>query len=208
MRPVARVCGQTQLSGRHDQTIRDLAGAAPSRHGDVLLKDGYPFLPPATERLLADPEASIHPPPMILTDTLPSASSLWSLHQPGDFLDCYSVASILSPREAATRGLTLPPWARGLLALRNAIVHPFGLKTGEPGQPFFPTCHESADELVLGTDDRHLDFRIGVFRQEGRIYLSTWVRPHNLWGRAYLACVMPFHILISRGAMARMDTSG
>lgn len=140
----------------------------------------------------------------VRTDTLPSASSLWSLHQPGDFLDCYSVASTLSPREAATRGLSLPRWAGALLRLRNALVRPFGLKTGEPGQPIFPTCHETEDEIILGTDDRHLNFRICLYRQDGRLYMSTWVRPHNLWGRAYLTLVMPFHILISRGAVARM----
>lgn len=143
---------------------------------------------------------------MICTDTLPSASALWSLHQPGDFLDCYSVASTLSPREAAERGLTLPRWAAALLALRNTLVRPFGLKTGAPDRPIFPTCLESEDELVLGTDDRHLNFRIGLIRAEGRLYMSTWVHPHNLWGRAYLRLVMPFHILISRGAVARMAT--
>lgn len=140
----------------------------------------------------------------IRTDTLPAASSLWSLQRPGDFLDCYSVASTLSPREAATRGLSLPRWAAALLRLRNALVRPFGLKTGEPGQPIFPTCHETEDEIILGTDDRHLDFRIGLIRQDGRLFMSTWVHPHNRWGRAYLALVMPFHILISRGAVARM----
>lgn len=140
----------------------------------------------------------------IRTDTLPRASSLWSCHQPGDFLDCYSVASTLAPREAAAKGLSLPGWANSLLALRNTLVRPFGLKTGAADQPIFPTCHESDTELILGTDDRHLDFRIGLIRQDGRIYMSTWVRPHNAWGRAYLALVMPFHILISRGAIARM----
>lgn len=139
-------------------------------------------------------------------DTLPRASSLWTLHRPGDFLDCYSVPSTLTPREAATRGLALPGWADMLLRLRNALVRPFGLKTGEPDRPIFPTCHETEDELVLGTDDRHLDFRIGLIRQDGRIYMSTWVHPHNAWGRAYLRGVMPFHILISRGAVARMAT--
>ena len=143
---------------------------------------------------------------MIRTDPLPPASALWSLHQPGDFLDCYSVASTLSPREAAERGLTLPRWAAALLALRNTLVRPFGLKTGAPDRPIFPTCLESEDELVLGTDDRHLNFRIGLIRAEGRLYMSTWVHPHNLWGRAYLRLVMPFHILISRGAVARMAT--
>jgi Protein of unknown function (DUF2867) len=140
----------------------------------------------------------------VQTDTLPTASSLWPLHQSGDFLDCYSIASTLTPREAMARGLSLPVWAAALLWLRNALVRPFGLKTGEADRPIFPVCHESADELVLGTDDRHLNFRIGLIRQGGRIYMSTWVHPNNLWGRAYLAMVMPFHILISRGAVARM----
>ena len=146
----------------------------------------------------------------IRTDTLPRASSLWSLHRPGDFLDCYSVPSTLSPREAATRGLSLPRWAKALLALRNSLVRPFGLKTeAEPGvqsDALFPVLSEDDRELILGTDDKHLDFRIGLIRQEGRIYMSTWVHPHNLWGRGYLALVMPFHILISRGAVARMAT--
>ena len=144
---------------------------------------------------------------LIRTDTLPRASTLWSLHQAGDFLDCYSVASTLSPHEAATRGLALPGWAGALLRLRNALVRPFGLKTGEPSRPIFPTRLETEDEIILGTDDRHLNFRIGLIRQGGRLYMSTWVHPHNRWGRAYLRLVMPFHILISRGAVARMATS-
>ena len=40
------------------------------------------------------------------------------------------------------------------------------------------------------------------------IRMGTWVRPRNLFGRAYLACVMPFHILIVRNAMARIGRSG
>lgn len=163
----------------------------------------------ATTRLISGHATRVYPLNManVRTDTLPHTSSLWTLHQPGDFLDCYSVPSTLSPREAATRGLALPGWANSLLRLRNTLVRPFGLKTGEPDKPIFPTCHESETELILGTDDRHLNFRIGVIRAEGCIYMSTWVHPHNVWGRAYLRLVMPFHILISRGAVARMATA-
>ncbi len=71
-------------------------------------------------------------------DILPAASTLWAFHQPGDFLDCYSVESTLTP--AAARGLAKPGWAKGLLRLRNALVRPFGLKTGEGPMdgPLFP----------------------------------------------------------------------
>jgi hypothetical protein len=146
--------------------------------------------------------------PAIRTDILPSSASLWALHRPGDFLDCYSVESRLSLREAASHGLSLPGWARMLLSLRNRLVRPLGLKTGtgesDPGGTLFPVVKDDDGELILGIDDRHLDFRIGLFRQGPRIYLSTWVHPHNFWGRAYLRLIMPFHILISRGAVARM----
>lgn len=141
-------------------------------------------------------------------DRLPTASSLWSHHAPGDFLDCYSVASPLPPREAAERGLALPGWAAALLALRNRIVRPLGLKTeadaGLPALGLFPIRKDTPEEFVLGLDDRHLDFRITVFRQDERLYLSTWVHPHNAFGRLYLALVKPFHIAISRGAARRM----
>jgi hypothetical protein len=141
-------------------------------------------------------------------DTLPATSSLWQIHRPGDFLDCYSVESPLAPREAALKGLSLPSWAMALLRLRNALVRPLGLKTAaEPDLPsvgMFPIRKDDGQEFVLGLDDRHLDFRIAVLRDGERLYLSTWVHPHNLWGRAYLRLVMPFHVLISRGAAARM----
>ncbi|GAB1362646.1 DUF2867 domain-containing protein [Rhodobacter sp.] len=139
----------------------------------------------------------------IRKDHLPAASHLWAQHRAGDFLDCYSVESSLTPQQAVAQGLALPRWAATLMRLRNALVRPFGLKTGE-GPALFPTHLDSKDEMVIGTDDSHLDFRIAVFRQGERLYLSTWVRPRNIRGRAYLALVMPFHILISRGAVARM----
>jgi hypothetical protein len=146
--------------------------------------------------------------PQVRTDILPETSSLWFSHQPGDFIDCYSIESSLTPQEAAMRGLDLPGWVLALVALRNRLVGPLGLKTGAVSRSrtlcIFPLCKDSADEMVVGMDDRHLDFRLAVFRQEGRVYLSTWVRPHNLAGRIYLRCVLPFHIIICRGMVARM----
>ena len=50
------------------------------------------------------------------------------------------------------------------------------------------------DELITGTNDRHLDFRVSVFRDtRPRIVLSTAVMTHNTFGRAYLATILPFH---------------
>lgn len=107
----------------------------------------------------------------------------------------------------------LPFWVRFALSLRDIAVVPFGLKTtaklptnntfreqvgvGEAIN-FLPVRRVDPDEMILGEDDRHLDFRISVFRDRGtsEISLATWVRPHNLLGRVYLKAILSGHILI------------
>ena len=56
---------------------------------------------------------------------------------------------------------------------------------------------QSADEVVLGFDDKHLDFRIVVAVAGGFATVTTIVRCHNAWGRAYLTAIMPFHRVIA-----------
>ena len=139
--------------------------------------------------------------------TLPAHAHLWTHHRPGDFLDCYACDSPLGVREAATLAMAMPGWAAALLRLRDRIIAPLGLKTAAAapdGPHLFPLTHESEDELNFGFADRHLDFRISLLRDQGRVYMSTWVHPHNRLGRAYLAAGMPFHVLIVRGAVKRV----
>lgn len=138
---------------------------------------------------------------------LPAHSHLWAKVRPGDFFDGYAVDSALSPRAAADLGLALPGWAQALLNLRNKIVAPLGLKTEVSGQgadATFPVVHEDDRELILGTDDSHLNFRICVMQEAGRIHMATWVHRNNLLGRVYLTAVMPFHVLIVRDSMRRI----
>jgi len=63
----------------------------------------------------------------------------------------------------------------------------------------------SSDEILLGLDDKHLNFLISVMRHEQGFTLATWVHTHNWFGRAYLWIIMPFHKLIVRNAVARMS---
>lgn len=150
--------------------------------------------------------------PRIAKTPLPRSSRLWSQVGPEDFMDGYAVASHLSPRAAAELAFALPGWAKGLMALRNQLVRPLGLKTGReaPGDSaqdtaLFPVHFEDDHELILGTDDNHLNFRISILQQAGRLHMATWVHRNNLLGRIYLALVMPFHILIVRNCMRRID---
>lgn len=138
---------------------------------------------------------------------LPATSRLWSKVLPDDFIDGYAVQSTLSPREAANIGLTMPGWSDALLRLRNRIVKPLGLKTesSDSGDgAIFPVEYEGTDELIIGTDDRHLNFRICIRQEAGRIHMATWVHRNNALGRAYLMVVKPFHVLIVRDAMRRI----
>lgn len=101
-----------------------------------------------------------------------------------------------------------PWWIRTLLAMRNRLVAPLGLKTGRETTKissrrigFFPIITETPERVVLGLDDRHLDFRIAIDvaplgGAQRQITATTLVRTHNLLGRFYLAAVMPFHRVI------------
>jgi len=114
----------------------------------------------------------------------------------------------MAPRRAAEIIVDFPGWARALLRLRKALTSPFGLSTEGPDAPdklgLFPVEVETGSEVIAGFNDRHLDFRVSVFSEEGRVSLATWVHPHNFGGRLYLATILPFHILIARNALGRV----
>mgnify|MGYP000058508853 CR=1 FL=1 len=144
---------------------------------------------------------------LVLKTPLPYSSRLWQQVSPGDFIDGYAAESPLSPKEAMQSALSLPGWAQALLSLRNRLVRPFGLKTEVSGtgtSAIFPVTYEDATEVILGTDDSHLNFRICLHREAGRIHMATWVHCNNLLGRLYLGAVMPFHVLIVRDGMRRI----
>ena len=123
----------------------------------------------------------------------------------------------LTAINAAERALGRTPlWVGRLMALRNFAVRPFRLKTGlEPAVlpdgriGIFPLISQVPGKVVLGLDDRHLDFRVlvevrelGMGRQE--VAASTVVKTHNWLGRAYLAIVKPFHRIIVPAMLAQI----
>lgn len=128
----------------------------------------------------------------------------------------------LTPVEIALRFLrATPDWVEALLHIRNRAVRLFGLRDvgalgGVDGRPagayaagdrlsFFDIVSVGANELVLSADDRHLDVRIGFLKRRAagraRYAVASWVRTHNMLGRAYMIPVGPIHALIVRRAM-------
>ena len=83
---------------------------------------------------------------------------------------------------------------------------PAGLRTERSG--LSPLLSASADTVVAGVDDRHLDFRLVLHVRpagEGRELVAvTVVRRHNALGRAYFAVVRPFHARVVPAMLRRL----
>ena len=102
------------------------------------------------------------------------------------------IDAIEATRLAFARG---PLWIRTLMGLRNRLGRLVGLRPAPASG--FPVIRQSPDEVLMGFDDKHLDFRIVAAVGGGFVTLTTIVRWHNVWGRAYLAAIMPFHRVIA-----------
>jgi Protein of unknown function (DUF2867) len=131
------------------------------------------------------------------------------------FIDAFRIdldGGAIDARNAAERMMShSPAWIEALLTLRNLLVAPFGLKTsGKSENPpretigLFPILTQTPDRLVAGFNDKHLDFRVVVDVAASRpdlqtgeqVTATTLVKTHNLFGRLYLAIILPFHRLI------------
>jgi len=88
-----------------------------------------------------------------------------------------------------------PFWVSALMAARNRLARALRLHTagGAGDSSPFTLLTDAGDALVLGADDRHLDFRAVLRVDGGQLQLATVVQEHNALGRVYLTVVKPFH---------------
>ncbi|MBV5281826.1 MAG: DUF2867 domain-containing protein [Paludibacter sp.] len=115
-------------------------------------------------------------------------------------------------------------WVGTLMTLRNKIVSLFGLKTPnnkmdadrpanfkfEVGERvgIFRIFSRTTNELVMGEDDKHLNFRVSLLLETPEndsstktITVTTLVIYNNRFGRLYFFPVKPFHKLIVRSGL-------
>lgn len=114
---------------------------------------------------------------------------------------------------------------RVLLAFRDALVVPFRVKTSAQLRAqvkcaaashigFFPVISRTADEVVIGADDRHLDFRTSVLVRRNalvercKVIVTMVVHSHNRFGQLYLLVIAPFHLLVVRSNLQRAGATG
>ena len=119
-----------------------------------------------------------------------------------------------------------PAWIGKLTNLRDAIVAGFGLKTAKHLATLandakarrvgiFKVYSLNKQEIVLGEDDRHLDFRVSVLCSEGtapeggrELTISTVVHCHNLLGRVYILIIAPIHRMVVKASLRRAALVG
>ncbi len=130
-----------------------------------------------------------------------------SLLAPTDLADAWATplrpAMATDPRVwAAAVFHTAPGWVVALFRVRNALVRLVGIPVGAK-ETAFATLAEFPDEVIVGTDDVHLDFRASVRVSDRAVSVSTVARANNRRGRLYLGVVRLIHPVIVRSMLAR-----
>jgi hypothetical protein len=162
---------------------------------------------------------------------LPAQSAVATAFKSVNLADAFSIRL---PSDASTNPDVLarfifsvqPPWIGALTNVRDAIVAAFGLKTarhlatlsGDPAAKrigIFRVYGTSETEVVLGENDKHLDFRVSILCTPdatpgtgSQLTLSTVVHCHNRLGRTYLSVIAPFHRQVVQASLRRAAEVG
>jgi hypothetical protein len=140
---------------------------------------------------------------LITSVPVPSRSGISHLYESMNLADAFAIrlpAGTSGNPDLLARFILShqPSWIGWLTKIRDAIVAGFGLKTARHLASLadrvgvFKVYSTNQTEIVLGEDDRHLDFRVSVLcsgeaEPEGsrQLVVSTVVHCHNRLGRAY-----------------------
>jgi hypothetical protein len=163
--------------------------------------------------------------------TLPAQSGVAHIYNPVHLADAFAIQL---PMGASSDPDVLaqfivshqPSWVGRLTSVRDAIVAGFGLKTARHLATLandakaerigiFKIYSTNETEIVVGEDDKHLDFRVSFLCSSGpaphissQLTVSTVVQCHNLLGRAYLFAIAPFHRMVVKASLRRAANIG
>ena len=160
---------------------------------------------------------------------LPRESCIKAVYGQPDLADAYSIdlppGTTRDPERLARFIFEHQPrWVAALMEVRDSCVSLLGLKTGRSlrssdGQRqrigIFKLYEASPLEVIVGEDDKHLDFRASVLYRaadgpaiKASVVLSTVVHCHNALGRTYLWLIAPFHRLVVQSFLRQAATIG
>jgi hypothetical protein len=106
-----------------------------------------------------------------------------------------------------------PLWMKLLLIVRNKVASLAGLDAPTASEILHVKIKDrytvgekigvweifwlSEDEVVAGRNNKHMDFRLSVLKvpdgDRTSVVVSTICSVHNLSGKLYLFCIIPFH---------------
>lgn len=161
--------------------------------------------------------------------SLPAGSALAPLREWATWTDCWEapVTRIeLSALELHLAMMRLTPrWVDPLMDWRDRFARLAGLRpVGRFDAAAYPRVVTPGDrlgiftvravthtEIVMGDDDRHLDFRLSVSRYEAegpKVAVAMVLKTHNRLGRLYMLAVGPIHKIIVRSMLTRAVARG
>ncbi|WP_207782736.1 DUF2867 domain-containing protein [Phytoactinopolyspora limicola] len=94
-----------------------------------------------------------------------------------------------------------PGWVAALLRLRNGAVRLVGIEVADKSA--FDPVERSDDEVMLGADAPHLDFRASVLVESETVTITTVTKIHSRRGRLYMAIVRRVHPRVVRSMLYR-----
>jgi len=173
------------------------------------------------------------PKPSVVECSIPESSEIFNFIDSPTYSDCYITAvEVNTSATDAYRAVfgNVPSWISLLMSLRNKIAAAIGLRRyarSEMSEVFtrihqvpyivgsragiFPVLYVSERELILGDNDKHLDFCISVLVSDESIpqlYLSTIVAQHNFLGWLYMLVVKPIHRIIAPYVVRKAKAEG
>ncbi|UII76244.1 DUF2867 domain-containing protein [Flagellimonas sp. HMM57] len=155
----------------------------------------------------------------VISENIPTKSLINSTSKRIDYSDTYTTTNHSDSLEKITNMIfdNFPNWIMILMKLRHSIVKFFDLKTQKPSNyntefkiggyiGFFKIFKIMDNEIILGEDDKHLDFRVSVYNSKENTYnikVSTIVQYNRRFANVYMAIVKPFHKLIMKQIVKR-----
>lgn len=170
--------------------------------------------------------------PQVTAVALPAHARIGGFYANTHLADAYCVilpgAASHDPEQLARFMFAQQPaWVHQLMKVRDALGGGLGLKTArqlqriESGAPsqrlgIFKIYERHPDEIILGEDDSHLDFRVSVLYSPAngttgsppRLTVSTVVHCHNLLGRFYILLIALIHRLVVQAGLNRAARLG
>lgn len=173
--------------------------------------------------------------PRVIEVPVPDSSSLFRALKVVHFCDAYQI-SLCNPKLSAQDAYEAlfehaPRWVAALMSVRGVVASALGLKHVANGD--FQSAYRGVQgvrcqigqrvglfliqsiepsELIVGDNDKHLDFRISIYRSTMHgvemVTVSTAVEIHNAVGRLYMLVIKPFHRFIARTMIQRAADAG